>query len=158
MGAGRPSEREETYHPPLPKYRFGIFGRMVTIVIIYAFIFVLTPLFLFMHIFNKLYFWLHFEKSIPPKEFFHFDRHQVKHLNFIDKLACEYCEWANGTLQWTIEVANKAEEWFCPIKNSCDPDCPKVKGWRKNFVPFDHPPKELEKFYEDLYVKLDKPK
>lgn len=73
----------------------------------------------------------------------------------IDKLWCEYCEWANGTLQWTLEVVNEIERRYCPIRNDCDPHCPKAKAWRAEFLPHDHTLAELQAYlYEGRYEAI----
>ena len=130
------------------RYRGGLAGHYVAALLLVALLPVLIPFFLFLWLGSRAYFWLCREQPVPLKPFFHFDRHKVAHLKFLDKISCEYCEWANGMLQWALEMANKVERRFCPIQNSCDPHCEKAKGWRQKFLPFDHSEKEMEEYYK----------
>lgn len=100
---------------------------------------------------SPLYFWLYRDKPISPKPFFNFDRHKIKYLSFFDKLSCEYCELANGTLQWMLAITNAIEKKWCPIKNQCDPHCEKVKEWRKDYVKHDHKPEDLLNYYKKQF-------
>ena len=47
-----------------------------------------------------------------------FDRHRLSYLNAIEKLNCEYCAYANGILAFTVEVAGRTEQYWCPIKHA----------------------------------------
>lgn len=128
--------------------RLGLFGHYLASLLLLLYLLILIPQFLFLWLGSRVYFWLCREKPVPLKPFFHFDRHKIARLNWIDKIACEYCEWANGTLQWGLEIANKVERRFCPIQNSCEPHCEKAKAWRKEFLPFDHSTKEMQDYYK----------
>ena len=130
------------------KYRLGFFGHYLGVSLILLFVIILFPLFLFLLVFNKFFFWFYNQPAIDHRPFFRFDRHKIKHLGLIDKFGCEYCEWANGTLQWGLAIANKIEARFCPIKNSCDPHCEKAKEWRKNYLEYNHLPREMENYYK----------
>jgi hypothetical protein len=59
----------------------------------------LLPLFLYMLVYNRLYFWVRNQNLIPLKPYYNFDRHRIPHLGWMDKVWCEYCEWASGSLQ-----------------------------------------------------------
>lgn len=47
-----------------------------------------------------------------------FDRHRLTYLNFIEKLNCEYCAYANGILAYFTEIAARTEQHWCPIKHA----------------------------------------
>ena len=47
-----------------------------------------------------------------------FDRHQLAYLNFIEKLNCAYCSYANGVIAFAREVAARTEVYWCPIKHA----------------------------------------
>lgn len=137
---------------PEHKQRLGWFGPRIGMLCILAFTIVLLPLYFFSIGFNQVYFWVRRQRPIDPKPFFNFDRHKIAHLRFADKVWCEYCEWANGTLAWTLAIANEIERRYCPIQNNCDPHCDKVKTWRKNFLGYRHSVKDLENYYETRYL------
>ena len=63
-----------------------------------------------------------------------FDRHRLSYLNFIEKLNCEYCAYANGILAYFTEVAARTEQHWCPIKHA---ECFKCAHSRyKHFTEF----------------------
>ena len=47
-----------------------------------------------------------------------FDRHRLQYLNFLQKLNCFYCSYANGLLALAVEIAARTEAYWCPIKHS----------------------------------------
>jgi len=133
------------------RQRLGGLGVKMAALLILTFALVLLPLFLFMLLFNSLYFWLRSQPSVSPKPYFNFDRHRVAHISLMDKLWCEYCEWANGTLQWTLAITNEIERRYCPIQNQCHPHCEKAKQWRNEFLDHGHQPVALKNYYEERY-------
>ena len=102
---------------------------------------------------SPIYFWLYRQKCISPKPFFNFDRHKLKNISFWDKLACEYCEFTNGTLQWMLAITNEIERRWCPVKNQCNPHCSKPKAWREDYLEFKHSQEERLDYYENEYEK-----
>ncbi len=46
------------------------------------------------------------------------DRHRLDYLNWIEKLNCDYCSYANGVLAFAREVAARTEQYWCPIKHA----------------------------------------
>ena len=46
-----------------------------------------------------------------------FDRHHLQYLNLIEKVNCEYCAYANGVLNYVVEIAARTEQYWCPIKH-----------------------------------------
>lgn len=69
------------------------------------------------------------------------DRHKLAYLNAIEKLNCVYCEYANGVIALTREVAARTEQYWCPIRHSRRPlgthervreflDYGDAEGWR----------------------------
>ncbi|PPD49442.1 MAG: hypothetical protein CTY13_03450, partial [Methylobacter sp.] len=86
----------------LHKQRLGFIGPFIGMLLILLFAIALLPLYLFLLFFNVVYFWIRRQKNIDPKPYFNYDRHNIAHLRFADKVWCEYCEWANGTLQWAL--------------------------------------------------------
>ena len=128
------------------KQRLGFFAPVLGLLLITGFAVFLLPLFLYMLMFNRVYFWVRNQNSIPMKPYYNFDRHRIPHLGWMDKIWCEYCEWANGSLQWIMDVVIEIERRYCPIKNQCDPHCSKVKKWRSEFLPHDHRFEDLKKY------------
>jgi len=75
------------------KQRLGAIGPPIGMILIILFAFALLPLYIFLIIFNRVYFWIRKQKPIDPKPYFNFDRHNLPHLRLTDKIWCEYCEW-----------------------------------------------------------------
>jgi len=146
------------------KQRLGALAPLLGLFLILGFAAFLLPLFLYVLMFNRLYFWVRNQNPISPKPYFRFDRHRVPHLGWMDRIWCEYCEWANGSLQWIGEVVNEIERRYCPIQNQCDPHCAKAKSWRSEFLPHAHALQDLQNYlheggYEALSIcEIKEPK
>lgn len=135
------------------KQRLGFIGPYLGMLLILLFSIALLPLFLFLGFFNVVYFWIRRQKRIDPKPYFNFDRHKIANLRFADKVWCEYCEWANGSLQWALAITNEIERRYCPIQNQCHPHCEKAKQWRDAFLDYEHEPEDVEQYYQDRYLQ-----
>lgn len=46
------------------------------------------------------------------------DRGHLSYLNWIERLNCDYCGYANGLIAYVREVAARTEQYFCPIKHA----------------------------------------
>jgi hypothetical protein len=46
------------------------------------------------------------------------DRGHLQYLNWIERLNCNYCAYANGLIAYTREIASRTEQYFCPIKHA----------------------------------------
>jgi hypothetical protein len=138
------------------KQRLGAIGPYIGMLLILLFAIALLPLYLFLVFFNVAYFWIRRQKSIDPKPYFDFDRHNIAHLRFADKIWCDYCEWANGSLQWALAITNEIERRYCPIQNQCHPHCEKAKNWRNEFLSYGHKPEDIERYYQDRYLQESK--
>jgi len=142
----------------MPEYRqrLGRFSPVAGTILILSFAIFLLPLYVYLLFFNVAYFWLRRQRSIARRPFFRFDRHRISHLSLTDKLWCEYCEWANGSLQWALAVTNEIERRYCPIRNAPDPHCETPKQWREEFLDYDHSVDDLESYYKERYPKESK--
>ncbi len=49
------------------------------------------------------------------------DRHHLPFLSPVLKLACVYCGYANGLLQYAVRIAGDTEAHFCPSKHQDAP-------------------------------------
>ena len=54
---------------------------------------------------------------IPRSRYIRIDRHHLPYLSWSQKFACAYCGYANGLLQYAVQIAGKTEAFFCPIKH-----------------------------------------
>ncbi|MEH6629129.1 MAG: hypothetical protein V7739_22065 [Motiliproteus sp.] len=138
------------------KQRLGPVGPPLGMLLILLFALALLPLYLFLIFFNTVYFWIRKQKKIDPKPYYNYDRHKLPHLRFADKVWCEYCEWANGSLQWALAITNEIERRYCPIKNSCNPHCEYAKKWRDEYLEYGHSVEDIDAYYEDRYLQESK--
>ncbi len=46
------------------------------------------------------------------------DRRHLAYLNWVEKLNCEYCSYANGVISAAAEIAGRTEQYWCPIKHA----------------------------------------
>lgn len=136
---------------PGHEQRLGALTPLAGYPLILLFALFLLPLYLYMLFFNRVYFWIRKQEPVARAPYYNFDRHRIPHLSFTDKLWCEYCEWANGTLQWTLDITNEIERRYCPIKNRPCPHCEKAKDWREEFLEYEHGQADLEKYYTEIY-------
>lgn len=61
---------------------------------------------------------------VSSKDFFIFDRHNVKQLNIVEKVNCLYCSYVNGLMAYAKEIAGRSERYWCPFKHKQDPKQP----------------------------------
>jgi len=92
--------------------------------------------------------------KVHRDEYLAFDRHHLTYLNFIEKLNCEYCAYANGILAYFTEIAARTEQHWCPIKHA---GCVKCAHSRyKKFIDFGDAEKyrehieEIRRSYQDI--------
>jgi hypothetical protein len=56
--------------------------------------------------------------KVRRRDYLALDRHRLTYLNFIEKLNCDYCAYANGILAYFTEIAARTEQHWCPIKHA----------------------------------------
>jgi hypothetical protein len=88
---------------------------------VYALIVPLIFLDLFVTLFQALCFPVYGIAKVPRADFIVIDRHHLAYLNWIEKLNCVYCGYANGLIAFVREVASRAEEHWCPVKHARQP-------------------------------------
>jgi hypothetical protein len=47
-----------------------------------------------------------------------FDRGKLCYLNFLERVNCAYCSYANGLMAFVVEVAARTEQHWCPIRHA----------------------------------------
>lgn len=75
-------------------------------------------------IYQKISFPIYRIPTVRRKDFFQIDRYKLKNLFFMQKLNCLYCEYANGVLEYAVEIAARTEHYFCPLKHQNRPKNP----------------------------------
>lgn len=90
-------------------------------------------------------------KIVKRSEYIRIDRHRIKKISLISKLNCVYCGYANGLLQFIVEVVARTEKYWCGIQHE------NVKGFKapahhKTFSKYNNK-KDLDKKYTSYKVK-----
>lgn len=62
------------------------------------------------------------------------DRQHLAYLNWIEKLNCVYCGYANGVFAYVREIAGRTEQYWCPIRHAKRVHAPHAHY--KDFVEF----------------------
>ena len=69
-----------------------------------------------------LYQWVCFPLCGIPRvkrsDYFVFDRTHLAYLNWLEKINCAYCSYANGLIAYAREVVGLTEQYWCPIKHA----------------------------------------
>lgn len=55
---------------------------------------------------------------VRRRDFFAFDRGLLPYLNWIERMHCVYCSYANGLLAYSREIVARTELFWCPIKHA----------------------------------------
>ena len=72
--------------------------------------------------------------KVNRHDYLAFDRRHLTYLNFVEKVNCEYCAYANGILAYFTEIAARTEQHWCPVKHA---GCVKCSHSRyKHFVEY----------------------
>ena len=56
--------------------------------------------------------------KVRRRDYILLDRRHLAYLNWVEKLNCEYCGYANGVLAWSGEIGARTEQYWCPIKHA----------------------------------------
>ena len=92
--------------------------------------------------------------KVARSDYLAFDRNRLSYLNFIEKLNCDYCAYANGILAYFTEIAARTEQHWCPIKHA---ECVKCAHSRyRNFFDYGDAEtyrahvEEIRRAYQDI--------
>ena len=91
---------------------------LLTAPVIWSVLIPILLLDLFMTIYQAVCFPIY---GIPPvrrSDYIRLDRRHLAYLNWVEKLNCEYCGYANGVIASATEIAARTEQYWCPIKHA----------------------------------------
>ncbi len=94
------------------------FFKLVAAIVIYLQIVPLLLVDLAVTIYQLVCFPIYGITKIARADYIVIDRHHLAYLNWIEKLNCVYCGYANGLLAYAREIIGRTEEHFCPIKHA----------------------------------------
>lgn len=55
---------------------------------------------------------------VVRREHFVYDRGLLRYLNWIERMNCLYCSYANGLMSYAREIVARTEQYWCPIKHA----------------------------------------
>ena len=104
----------------------------ITSPVIYALVVPLILLDLSLSFFQLVCFPIYGIKRVPRTDFIVIDRHHLAYLNWVEKLNCAFCGYANGVIAYGREIASRTEKRWCPIKHAR-----RVRGAHQRYLEFD---------------------
>lgn len=106
-------------------------GYIVTAPVIYSLIIPFSLMDIFVTVYQNICFRVYGIPLVKRGEYVVMDRKYLEYLNWIEKLNCIYCEYGNGVIAYTREVAGRTEQFWCPIKHA-----KKIKGAHSRYLSF----------------------
>ncbi|WP_448097630.1 hypothetical protein [Luteibacter yeojuensis] len=91
---------------------------LITAPVIYSLIVPFMLLDLSTTIYQHVCFVVYGIPRVKRKDYVIFDRRYLAYLNFIEKINCAYCSYANGVVAYVREVGSRTEQYWCPIKHA----------------------------------------
>ena len=123
QGRVRFTEEAQARHKLLVK-RFTTFLRgsrfliLLTAPVIWCGLIPVLLLGLFLIVYQVICFPIYGIPKVKRRDYIHMDRRHLGYLNWVEKLNCEYCGYANGVIACATEVAARTEQYWCPIKHA----------------------------------------
>ena len=94
------------------------FFAFVTSPFIYALIVPFALLDLFVSVYQAVCFPAYGIPKVRRTDYMAIDRNKLRYLNALEGLNCMYCSYGNGVLAYTVEIAGRTEQHWCPIKHA----------------------------------------
>ncbi len=69
-------------------------------------------------IYHHICFSLYGLKLVDRGQYIKIDRYKLQYLNWVQKLNCVYCGYANGLLKYASVIAGETEKYWCGIKHA----------------------------------------
>jgi hypothetical protein len=69
-------------------------------------------------VYQLVCFWAYGIPEVERSKYFAFDAKRLDYLNWLEKLNCMYCAYANGVIAYVREIASRTEQYWCPIKHA----------------------------------------
>ncbi len=91
---------------------------LITGPVIYSLIVPLAVLDLCVTLYQAVCFPVYKVARVRRSDYIVFDRQRLGYLNGFEKFHCSYCAYATGLLAYTVEIAARTEQYFCPIKHA----------------------------------------
>jgi hypothetical protein len=86
--------------------------------VIYSLIIPLVLLDLWVGLYQAVCFPVYKIAKVDRSRYVMLDRGHLQYLNWIERVNCNYCGYANGLVAYAREIAARTEQYFCPIKHA----------------------------------------
>jgi hypothetical protein len=86
--------------------------------VIYSLIIPLFLLDLWVQLYQAVCFPVYGIAKVDRSRYVLLDRGHLRYLNWIERVNCNYCGYANGLVAYAREIAARTEQYFCPIKHA----------------------------------------
>jgi len=114
--------------------RHSRFFVALTSPLIYGCVIPFVLLDLFVTLYQAFSFPIYGIPKVVRSDYIMFDRGKLCYLNFLERLNCQYCAYANGLLAYVVEVAGRTEQHWCPIRHARKMPSPHSRY--KYFLPY----------------------
>lgn len=104
---------------------------VLTAPVIYSVIIAFVLLDIFVTVYQAICFPVYRIPKVRRADYIVLDRHRLEYLNWVEKLNCAYCSYANGLIAYAREIASRTEQYWCPIKHGKS-----LKGIHDRYVNF----------------------
>jgi hypothetical protein len=91
---------------------------VLTAPVIYSVIVAFVVMDLFVTVYMHICFPAYGIPKVRRRDHVKVDRHRLPYLNWVQKVNCVYCGYANGVISYAREVAGRTEAYWCPIKHA----------------------------------------
>jgi len=71
----------------------------------------------FLEIYHRICFPLYRIPLVERGKYIRYDRHKLNYLNWLEKIFCAYCGYANGLVHYGMVIAGETEKYWCAIKH-----------------------------------------
>ncbi|NVO02048.1 MAG: hypothetical protein HXX09_05045 [Bacteroidetes bacterium] len=99
-----------------------LFYHILVMPVIYSLTFPLIILDVWVEIYHRICFLAYGLPYVKRQQYIKIDRHKLPYLNFVEKLNCMYCGYANGLLHYVSAIAGETEKYWCGIKHELNSD------------------------------------
>ncbi len=91
---------------------------IITAPVIYSMIIPAVIMDIFVSVYQFICFPVYKIALVKRGDYIIIDRYKLPYLNMIQKINCIYCGYFNGLIAYTMEIASRTEQYWCPIRHS----------------------------------------
>jgi len=111
------------------------FAHLLIVPFVYVLIVPFVLLDVLIELYHRISFPIYRYPYIKRSQYIRIDRHRLEYLNFMEKLNCLYCSYANGLLPYAAAIAAASERYWCSIMHKNHPEM-KGQDHQKDFLPY----------------------